>query len=104
MTNMTGPIPIGPSPKAAPPKVTGPMPPSCDCADAEVDRLRDLIAAGVDQRAASRLIWSPPPGHAAPAPALLLLDPGKYARRFVRHALATRLVWLRLPALTGPEV
>ncbi len=69
----------------------------CVCQDPDVDRLRTLIAAGVDQGAVSRMIWSPndPPG--APAPALQILDPGKYARRLVRHALATALPWLRLP-------
>lgn len=76
-----------------------PTRPGCVCQDPEVDRLRDLIAAGMDQVTASRLIWSPPDAPPpAPAPALLQLEPGTYGRRFVRHALATAFPWLRLPA------
>lgn len=31
----------------------------CVCTDPEADRLRELIAAGMDQREASRLLWGP---------------------------------------------
>lgn len=46
-----------------PPLVGGPAsrePRSCHCADPAVNRLIDLINAGVDQFEASRRIWSPP--------------------------------------------
>lgn len=31
----------------------------CNCNDAELDRLRQLVAAGVDQRTASLMVWAP---------------------------------------------
>jgi hypothetical protein len=33
---------------------------TCHCGDASVERLRDLIAQGVPQFEASRLLWGPP--------------------------------------------
>ncbi|NUO57265.1 MAG: hypothetical protein HOV78_11405 [Hamadaea sp.] len=71
---------------------------TCVCNDPQVEHLRELVARGMDQWEASRLLWSPrdaPPP--PPAPAMVLLDAGRWGRATVRHHLATRLPWLRLP-------
>lgn len=80
----------------------GPLPKlwSCGCEDKDLLRLRDLMAAGLGQWEASRLIWSPT---TPPAESLAVRAPGLWARRFVSAALATAIPWLRLPA-TPTEV
>lgn len=71
---------------------------SCGCgADKDVERLRDLMAGGMSQWEASVLIWSP---RTPPAGSLAVRDPGRWARRYVRAALATSIPWLRLPTPT----
>lgn len=54
--------------------------------DADVQRLRDLIGQGIEQPAASRIIWA---GDPAPT------DPALVAG-WVRRQLVGRLPWLRL--------
>ena len=77
---------------------------TCFCGtDGDVTRLRQLIAAGMDQWEASRLLWSPT-DELPPSPTLASTAPGAWATRFVRHTLATALPWLSLPKPTRPEV
>lgn len=75
----------------------------CKCArdvhlggDAQVDQLRDLIAAGWEQSDACRLLWG---REAATFPATLAAA-GAGARGFVRTQLYARLPWLRETAET----
>lgn len=88
----------------APPPVRRPeldvpdaMEPSCTCEDKDLDRLRALMAKGIPQWEASRILWSPtvPPGQT-----VAVQTPGAWATRFVRAVLTARLPWLRLPTPT----
>lgn len=45
---------------------------TCLCVDREVDQLRDLIAAGMGQVEASRLLWGPPK---PPPPPVVVTEP-----------------------------
>lgn len=68
---------------------------TCVCSgDPDLDTLRDLVAAGHDQWAASRALWSPgsPVGNA-----VAVEIAGRQARRLVRDALARAFPGLRLP-------
>lgn len=68
---------------------------SCICDDKDLLELRRLVAAGMDQREASYLIWGD--GTLPPLRSLTRAAVGRYARRHVRMALKARLPWLRLP-------
>ncbi len=72
---------------------------ACVCQDPEVDRLRDLIAQGVDQVTASQQIWPPDPLPAAgdPTAGLEVRVPARQAQRKTLRALAAALLWLPLP-------
>lgn len=61
---------------------------TCTCHDPEVDTLRAMIAAGWDQRAASKALWSPQADQAAATAAHLAS---------IRTAFTTAFPWLRLP-------
>lgn len=75
--------------------------PSCVCGDPGADQLRDLMAAGYDQRAASHLLWGDPARVGAPPAGA---DVAFHARLFVRRSLADAFPWLRLPHPIRTEV
>lgn len=61
---------------------------ACTCRDSEVAQLRDLVAGGMGQADASRLLWAD--------------NPGADARRIVRAGMAAAFPWLRLPPWVTP--
>lgn len=69
-------------------------PSTCTCQDPQVERLRELIAAGYTQRDASLFLWDTP----EPGSPLVLAHAGREARHHVRTAFAAAFPWLRLPA------
>lgn len=70
----------------------------CTCMDPDLDRLRDLVAAGHDQRQVCHLLWG---DSARIGNALAVEVAGQEARQIVRTGLTTAFPWLRLPDPTG---
>lgn len=84
-------------PSASRPELAVPavMVSTCVCQDKDLDRLRELMSAGMPQADASRLLWSPEP---TPSPGM---PPRAWATAFVRQSFAAAFPWLRLPTPTG---
>ena len=72
---------------------------TCSCDDPDVERLRELIAAGYTQREASLFLWDTPD----PCSTIALDHARIQTVTFVRAAFARAFPWLRLPT-PGTEV
>lgn len=72
--------------------------PSCNCLeDPDLDTLRDLVAAGMDQRTASRVLWASPATLALEERLAYAAHQAEQTRASVRAAFVAAFPWLRLP-------
>lgn len=69
---------------------------TCVCNDHRLDRLRVMVAAGWDQRAASHFLWGDPTKAVPPA---AVDQVGEHVRRYVRASFKDAFPWLRLPPI-----
>lgn len=69
---------------------------SCGCADPDLNELRRLITAGVDQRQASHLLWG---DQSRIGNDLAVEHAGRRAVALVRAEMRAAFPWLRLPPL-----